>query len=262
MPVAEAVAARFESLLTRRIATLRVGDPLDKSTDIGAIVDPVQKDRILSICRAATDAGAELVGGQAQEGCFIAPGYLKNIAPANPGMEQEIFGPIATLSTFRTADEAVELANNTRYGLAGSVWSESATVATDIAARIKAGVVWVNCANVFDAAAPFGGIRDSGYGREGGREGMLDYLAVPPVRPAREPAPAPVSALPDGLAHDERGIDRTVKLVPRFVGQVYGKADAVITPSAEMIPIVTVCPTPKGCPTASTTSPTGRADLR
>ncbi|MCP4635977.1 MAG: aldehyde dehydrogenase family protein, partial [Methyloversatilis sp.] len=104
--VAESVAERFETLLSARMARLRVGAPLDKSTDVGAIVDPVQKDRILSICRAATEAGAELVGGQAQEGCFIAPGYLKNIAPANPGMEQEIFGPIATLSTFRTADEA------------------------------------------------------------------------------------------------------------------------------------------------------------
>ncbi len=191
--VAESVAARFETLLSARMARLRVGAPLDKSTDIGAIVDPVQKDRILSICRAATDAGAELVGGQAQEGCFIAPGYLKNIAPANPGMEQEIFGPIATLSTFRTADEAVELANNTRYGLAGSVWSESATVATDIAARIKAGVIWINGANMFDAAAPFGGYRESGYGREGGAAGMRDYLAEPAVKPAREVAPKPPS---------------------------------------------------------------------
>ena len=151
-------------------------------------------------CRAGWPPWAELVGGQAQEGCFIAPGYLKNIAPANPGMEQEIFGPIATLSTFRTADEAVELANNTRYGLAGSVWSESATVATDIAARIKAGVIWINGANMFDAAAPFGGYRESGYGREGGAAGMRDYLAEPVVKPAREAALKPVVAVTDGAA--------------------------------------------------------------
>lgn len=209
--VAEAVADRFETLLSARMARLRVGPPLDKSTDVGAIVDPVQKDRILSICKAATDAGAELVGGAAGDGCFIAPGYLKNITPANPGFEQEIFGPIATLSTFRTADEAVELANNTRYGLAASVWSESAAVATDIASKIKAGVVWINCANVFDAAAPFGGYRESGFGREGGRVGMLDYLAEAPVDAVEEPAPAAPVATTTGMGQ-AAGLDRTAKL--------------------------------------------------
>ncbi len=234
--VAESVAERFEALLRARMDRLRVGPPLDKSTDVGAIVHPVQRDRILAILARARAEGAELVGGAAGQGCVIAPGYLRNIAPANPGMVEEIFGPIATLSTFRTPDEAVDLANNTRYGLAASVWSESATVATDIAGRIKAGVVWVNCANVFDAAAPFGGIRDSGYGREGGREGMLDYLAVPPVRPAREPAPAPVSALPDGLAHDERGIDRTVKL---YIGGAQKRPDggASYLAQDELVPL-------------------------
>ncbi|MFV0385243.1 aldehyde dehydrogenase family protein [Paracoccus sp. (in: a-proteobacteria)] len=220
--VAEAVAPRFEALLNARMARLRVGPPLDKSTDIGAIVDPVQKDRILSICRAAMDAGAELVGGQAADGCFIAPGYLKNIAPANPGMEREIFGPIATLSTFRTADEAIELANNTRYGLAGSVWSESATVATDLAARIKAGVLWINCANIFDAAAPFGGWRESGFGREGGAAGMLDYLAEPAVKPAKEPAPSAPVAVTGGASGKGCGIDRTAKL---YIGGAQKRPD-------------------------------------
>lgn len=209
--VAESVAGRFETLLRARMERLRVGPPLDKSTDIGAIVDPVQKDRILAICRAATDAGAELVGGQPHEGCYVAPGYLRNITPANPGMEQEIFGPIATLSTFRTADEAVELANNTRYGLAGSVWSESATVATDLAARIKAGVLWINCANMFDAAAPFGGYRESGFGREGGAVGLLDYLSEPGVTAAKEPRPKPPVVM-DGKPARGPGIDRTAKL--------------------------------------------------
>ena len=234
--VAESVAERFEALLRARMDRLRVGPPLDKSTDVGAIVHPVQRDRILAILARARAEGAELVGGASGQGCVIAPGYLRNIAPANPGMVEEIFGPIATLSTFRTPDEAVDLANNTRYGLAASVWSESATVATDIAARIKAGVVWVNCANVFDAAAPFGGIRDSGYGREGGREGLLDYLAAPPVRPARESAPAPVSALPDGLAHDERGIDRTVKL---YIGGAQKRPDggASYLAQDELVPL-------------------------
>lgn len=219
--VAEAVAERFETLLRARMDRLRVGPPLDKSTDIGAIVDPVQKDRITSICAAAVAAGAELVGGQAAEGCFIAPGYLRNIAPANPGMEQEIFGPIATLSTFRTADEAIELANNTRYGLAGSVWSESATVATDIAAKIKAGVIWINCANLFDAAAPFGGYRESGFGREGGCAGMLDYLAEPAVKPVREPAPSAPVVAPGGEGQGS-GLDRTAKL---YIGGAQKRPD-------------------------------------
>lgn len=219
--VAEAVATRFESLLSARMARLRVGSPLDKSTDVGAIVDPIQKNRILSICKAATDAGAELVGGAAQDGCFIAPGYLRNITPPNPGFEQEIFGPIATLSTFRTADEAVELANNTRYGLAASIWSESAAVATDIAARVKAGVVWINCANLFDAAAPFGGYRESGFGREGGRVGMLDYLAEPAVEGAIEPAPAAPVAATTGTGH-ATGLDRTAKL---YIGGAQKRPD-------------------------------------
>ena len=217
--VAEAVAERFETLLSARMARLRVGPPLDKSTDVGAIVDPIQKDHILSICRAATNAGAELVGGAAQDGCFIAPGYLRNISPANPGFEQEIFGPIATLSTFRTADEAVELANNTRYGLATSIWSESAAVATDIAAKVKAGVVWINCANVFDAAAPFGGYRESGFGREGGRVGMLDYLADAPVDAAEEPAAPHAATTGTGQAMD---LDRTAKL---YIGGAQKRPD-------------------------------------
>ncbi len=220
--VAESVAERFETLMRARMDRLRVGAPLDKSTDIGAIVDPVQKDRILSICKAATDAGADLVGGQPQDGCFIAPGYLKNIAPANPGMQDEIFGPIATLSTFRTADEAIELANNTRYGLAGSVWSESATVATDMAARIKAGVIWINCANMFDAAAPFGGYRESGYGREGGHAGMLDYLAAPAPKNGGEGKLKPLDAVTDGDAAKPQGIDRTAKM---YIGGAQKRPD-------------------------------------
>ena len=220
--VAESVAARFEALLQARMARLRVGPPLDKSTDIGAIVDPVQKDRIISICRAATDDGAELIGGQPATGCFIAPGYLRNIQPANPGMQQEIFGPIATLSTFRTADEAIELANNTRYGLAGSVWSESATVATDLASRIKAGVIWINGANMLDAAAPFGGHRESGFGREGGRIGMLEYLAEPTVKSAKEPVGATPVAAPDGNVVASGALDRTAKL---YIGGAQKRPD-------------------------------------
>ena len=220
--VAEAVADRFEARLRARMERLRLGPPLDKSTDVGAIVDPVQKARIVAICAAATAAGAELVGGAAAENCAVAAGYLRGIAPANPGYQQEIFGPIATLSTFRTPDEAVEMANATPYGLAASIWSESVTVATDLAAQVRAGVVWVNCANIFDAAAPFGGVRDSGFGREGGRAGMLDYLRAPDDVEAAGAAPAPLDLLPDG-AGAAQGIDRTPKL---YIGGAQKRADS------------------------------------
>ncbi|AGT08170.1 aldehyde dehydrogenase family protein [Paracoccus aminophilus] len=220
--VAESVSARFEALLRARMEKLRVGAPLDKSTDVGAIVHPVQKERILKICRDAVAAGAELVGGAPLAGCFVAPGYLRGIAPANPGMSEEIFGPIATLSTFRTPDEAADLANNTRYGLAASIWSESATVATDMAARIKAGVVWINAANLFDAAAPFGGVKDSGYGREGGRAGMRDYLTGPEVKAQAESKPAPISTVPEGQTGQRAGIDRTAKL---YIGGAQKRPD-------------------------------------
>ncbi|MFV0411081.1 MAG: aldehyde dehydrogenase family protein [Paracoccus sp. (in: a-proteobacteria)] len=219
--VAEAVAARFETLLRRRLDRLRVGPPLDKSTDIGAIVHPVQKDRISSLCRGAMAAGADLVGGEPGEGCFVAPGYLRAVSPANPAWSEEIFGPIATLTSFRSADEAISLANNSRYGLAAQIWSESASVATDLAAQVKAGVVWINGANMFDAAAPFGGMRESGYGREGGRVGMLDYLTGPAVKPAREMPAVPLAIMPDGTAA-AGGIDRTAKL---YIGGAQKRPD-------------------------------------
>ena len=219
--VAEAVADRFEVLLQRRMNTLRLGPPLDKSTDVGAIVDPVQKDRIVGIIRQAIEAGADLIGGAAGEACYVAPGYLREVSPANPVWTEEIFGPIATLTTFRTADEAISLANNSRYGLAAQIWSESATVATDLAAQVKSGVVWINGANMFDAAAPFGGMRESGYGREGGRVGLLDYLAGPKVKPAKEGAIAALTVMDDGSG-PAGAMNRTEKL---YIGGAQKRPD-------------------------------------
>ncbi|MDO5605311.1 MAG: aldehyde dehydrogenase family protein [Paracoccus sp. (in: a-proteobacteria)] len=220
--VAESAAARFEQLLRRRLARLRVGPPLDKSTDLGAIVHPVQKDRITNLCRQAVDAGAELVGGAALDGCFVAPGYLREVSPANPVWSEEIFGPIATLTTFRSSDEAVALANNSRYGLAAQVWSETASVATDLAAQIRAGVVWINGANMFDAAAPFGGMRESGFGREGGRVGLMEYLAAPPPAAVKEKTARPPRPAQDGTPRAGGGIDRTVKL---YIGGAQKRPD-------------------------------------
>ena len=159
--------------------TLRVGDPLDKSTDIGAIVAPVQLQRIRELVAKGEAEGATLWQPKTQipaAGCFFPPSLFTEVEPASTIAEVEIFGPVAVSMTFRTPSEAVELANNTRYGLAASIWSENLNRALEVAAKVKAGVVWINCTNLFDAASGFGGYRESGFGREGGREGLAEYL--------------------------------------------------------------------------------------
>jgi aldehyde dehydrogenase (NAD+) len=210
--VAEPVAKPFTELLRNRLAKLITGDPLDKSTDIGAIVHPIQLERIRGLVEQGVAEGAELVQGSAPAGCFYPPTLATNVEPASILSNEEIFGPVATLSAFRTPDDAVALANNSRYGLAASVWSENVNVAIDIAARVKAGVVWINCANVFDAGAGFGGYRESGFGREGGREGMAAYLHYPVQtgKASEEVPPALVCTPNDAVARAD--IDRTAKL--------------------------------------------------
>ena len=217
MLVEESVAAALTAKLQARLATLRVGDPMDKSTDVGAIVHPVQLARIRDLVAQGQAAGAVLHQATCAlpaKGSFFAPGFFTNVAPANVVSQVEIFGPIATLTTFRTLDEAVELANNTRYGLAASIWSENVNLCLDLAARVKAGVVWINCTNVFDAGAGFGGYRESGFGREGGREGMWEYLKLPEPKGKAEPAPEPLNSAPvlQAPRKGEPAIDRTAKL--------------------------------------------------
>ncbi|WEX08975.1 aldehyde dehydrogenase family protein [Chelativorans sp. AA-79] len=221
--VAESVAGRFEELLRRRLTKLRTGDPLQKSTDIGAIVHPVQLERIRGLVAQGVGEGAVLHQGEAPGGCFFPPTLVTNVHPASVLCAEEIFGPVVTLSSFRTPEDAVMLANNTRYGLAASVWSENINLATDIASKIKAGVVWVNCANVFDAGAGFGGYRESGFGREGGREGMSAYLATPaPTARKPEAAPSRLEPVPAGtIAGGE--IDRTTKI---YVGGKQTRPDS------------------------------------
>ena len=177
--VQESVAARFHEKTRRRMDKLRVGDPLDKSIDIGAIVDPVQLDAIASMVDSGVQAGNEVYRASVrlpETGCFYPPTLVTGASPSSPLMQDEIFGPVLVGSTFRTPAEAVELANNTRYGLAASVWTENINLALDIAPKIVCGVVWVNATNLFDAAAGFGGRRESGFGREGGWEGLRHYL--------------------------------------------------------------------------------------
>ena len=170
------------------MAKLRVGSPLDKATDIGAIVAPVQLQRIEGLVAQGVAEGASCWQPQLPmpaRGLYYPPTLFTDVHPTSVLAQQEIFGPVLAAMTFRTPGEAVELANNTAYGLAASVWSESINLALQVAAGIKAGVVWVNSTNLFDAACGFGGYRESGFGREGGAEGMREYLEPTWLRKAR-----------------------------------------------------------------------------
>jgi aldehyde dehydrogenase (NAD+) len=175
----ESIAEALISRIQERMSTLRIGAPLDKAIDIGAIVARVQLDRIRNLVDQGVAEGATCWQPQTvlpSRGFYYPPTLLSNVHPTSIVAQQEIFGPVLAAMTFRTPSEAVELANNTVYGLAACVWSESINVALQVASQIKAGVVWVNCTNMFDAACGFGGYRESGYGREGGREGLLEYI--------------------------------------------------------------------------------------
>jgi aldehyde dehydrogenase (NAD+) len=216
----ESIAENLIAKIRERMNTLRVGLPLDKAIDIGAIVARVQLDRIQRMVGQGIAEGATCWQPQVvlpERGFYYPPTLLSNVHPTSIVAQQEIFGPVLAAMTFRTPSEAVELANNTVYGLAACIWSESINVALHVAAQLKAGVVWVNCTNLFDASCGFGGYRESGYGREGGREGLLEYLqptwfknapklpaATLLATPRTEPPEAPEVATP--------AIDRTVKL--------------------------------------------------
>jgi len=177
--VQESVAERLVKKLRARMETLRVGDPLDKAVDIGAIIAPVQLQKIRQLVAQGEEEGATMWQPSwacPTEGYFFPPTLFTNVAPASAIAQVEIFGPVLVTLTFRTKSEAIALANNTPYGLAASVWSENVNRALDVARAIKAGTVWINCTNVFDAAAGFGGYRESGFGREGGKEGLYEYV--------------------------------------------------------------------------------------
>ncbi|HTJ22872.1 MAG TPA: aldehyde dehydrogenase family protein [Gemmatimonadaceae bacterium] len=177
--VQEGVAERLLAKLRARMERLRVGSPLDKAVDMGAIVAPVQLERIRGLVRQGVDEGATMWQPSwacPTEGYFYPPTLFTDVQPSSTIAQVEIFGPVLVTMTFRTPEESVALANNTPYGLAASVWTENINLALDIAPKIKAGVVWVNSTNLFDAASGFGGYRESGFGREGGREGMWEYL--------------------------------------------------------------------------------------
>jgi aldehyde dehydrogenase (NAD+) len=207
--VQEGVAEAFHRKLRARMDRLRVGDPLDKAIDIGALVDPIQLAAVARLVDENPEGERHVAACPLPaQGCFYPPTLITGLHPAARLMQEEIFGPVLVGTTFRTPAEAVEIANNTRYGLAASVWTENLNLALDVAPRLAAGVVWVNGTNMFDAAAPFGGVRESGFGREGGWEGLDAYL-----RPRAEPGPplAPVPAFA-GQGAPAEALDRTAKL--------------------------------------------------
>ncbi len=226
----ESIAEPLIAKVRDRMSTLRAGPPLDKSIDIGAIVARVQLDRIKRLVDQGVADGATCWQPQIElpaRGLYYPPTLLSNVHPTSIVAQQEIFGPVLATMTFRTPSEAVELANNTVYGLAACVWSESINVALHVASQLKAGVVWVNCTNLFDASCGFGGYRESGYGREGGREGLLEYLEPAwfknaPALPADAKPPVQQKSNDDSNLATP-AIDRTVKL---YIGGKQARPDS------------------------------------
>lgn len=226
--VQEGIAQNFFAKLNTRMNKLRVGDPLDKTMDVGAIVSQTQLSRINSLLAEGEAQGATLHRAETQlpaKGSFCAPGFFTGTEPAHTVAQVEIFGPIATTATFRTPAEAVALANDTRYGLAASIWSQTIDRAIDVAAKVKAGVVWINATNLFDAGAAFGGYRESGFGREGARAGLYEYLTPKGAKSGKErPAPTlALSVVPHADKSDRPDIDITSKL---YIGGKQTRADA------------------------------------
>ena len=179
--VQESIEERFLAKVKARMENLRLGSPLDKSMDVGALVDPVQQQRIHGLVEAARAEGCTIWQpscAMPAAGSWFLPTLITGASTSAAVAQAEIFGPVLVAMSFRTPVEAVQLANNTVYGLAACVWSESISLALDVAPQIKAGVVWINTANQFDAACGFGGYRESGFGREGGREGMYEYMTA------------------------------------------------------------------------------------
>lgn len=224
----DSIAPQLYAKLKARMEQLIVGDPLDKCIDIGAIVDKVQVKTIDELVKQGVAEGNDMWQPSWScplDGYFYKPTLFTDVAPSATIAQEEIFGPVLVAMSFRSHKEAVALANNTRYGLACSLWTENINLALDIAPQIKAGTVWINCTNMFDAASGFGGYRESGFGREGGKEGLYEYvkpayeahLLDQPIWPEMveaSPAPAQGPTMPD--------IDRTIKM---YIGGKQARPD-------------------------------------
>lgn len=226
--VQESVAEKLYAKLRARMERLRIGNALDKSIDIGAIVAPVQLKVIEELVQKGVDEGNTLWQPSwacPKDGYFYPPSLFTNVAPSSTIAQVEIFGPVLAAMSFRSHKEAVKLANNTRYGLACSIWTENINLALDIAPQVKAGTVWINCTNVFDAASGFGGYRESGFGREGGKEGLFEYLK-PKIEPnlSDKPVakPAKKAKVQQSSSNGIPTIDRTAKM---YIGGKQARPD-------------------------------------
>ena len=235
--VQEGIADKFYAKLKARMEKLRVGSPLDKSVDMGAVVHPTQLADITQRVEEGVSSGAQLwqpewaknskgfVAGASDKGCYFPPTLFTDVQPASRLAQEEIFGPVIAAMTFRTPSEAIALANDSRFGLAASIWSQSLDIAFDAAKQVKAGIVWINSTNMMDASAGFGGYKESGFGREGGREGMAEYLV-----PKWQKSTAKISAskpLPNTVPSIElsepTGLDRTAKF---YIGGKQARPDS------------------------------------
>ncbi len=218
--VEESVLGALVGKIKTRLTHVRIGDPLDKAIDMGALISPAHRQRVQRLVEQAQAQGATLWQPEIplpRQGAFYPPTLLTDVSPANIVWREEVFGPVLAATSFRTLQEAVELANNSRYGLAATLYTENINRALELAVKLKAGVVWINTTNQLDAACGFGGIRESGFGREGGLEGMLDYMrerdgwqpgpqeSSGPGEPAGQSRTAAAAEPPGG------GIDRTFK---------------------------------------------------
>ncbi|MCZ2355825.1 MAG: aldehyde dehydrogenase family protein [Bacteroidia bacterium] len=226
----ESIAEKLYQKIKNRMEKLRVGNSLDKCIDIGAIVAPVQVKTIDDLVQQGIKEGNSIWQPSwscPQEGYFYPPTLFTNVSPSATIAQEEIFGPVLVAMSFRSHPEAVKLANNTRYGLAASIWTENINLALDIAPQLKAGSVWINCTNVFDAASGFGGYRESGFGREGGKEGLFEYIKPKVEKLFSETPPAVTTEPPAKVSLNGNGIsipkiDRTPKL---FIGGKQARPD-------------------------------------
>jgi aldehyde dehydrogenase (NAD+) len=179
--VQESIVEPVIRRLRNRLSVLRVGDPLDKNTDIGAINSRQQLDKIREMVASGKKEGAELFQPPCKlpsKGYFYAPSFFTGVTDSHRIAQEEIFGPVLSIMTFRTPEEALERANNTPYGLSAGIWTDKGSKVFKLATELRAGVVWAETYNKFDPASPFGGYKESGFGREGGKQGLLSYLKM------------------------------------------------------------------------------------
>ncbi len=247
--VQETIHDEFIKRLKRRMSKLRVGNPLDKAMDMGAINSAEQLAKITTLMEIGAAEGAVMWQPEnvscPSGGYFLPPTLFTSVEPSHTIAQEEIFGPVLVTLTFRTPAEAVALANNTRYGLAASIWSQDIDTAMDIARKVKAGTVWINSTNLFDAAAGFGGYRESGYGREGGREGMYDVLVEAGgggfAHAGGQPSGSAPAAVPaNGHGRTDGKIDRTFRFL---IGGKLARPDQagsfrITSPGGELLAVV------------------------